>query len=109
MAYSDAIVVVMQIQRKLQLQIEKQGKCLQMMFEKQREMEDSKLSTSPSPSNEVYDKPEISSIIATTMVEECSEDASTKQKADETGVIDEEMVMGGDQLRTPATKRVKTG
>ncbi|WCJ43766.1 Homeodomain-like superfamily protein [Euphorbia peplus] len=38
----------LEIQRNLQLRIEEQGKCLQMMFEKQRKMEDDKSKTSPS-------------------------------------------------------------
>lgn len=38
----------LQIQRKLQLQIEEQARCLQMMFEKQRQMEDDKSKASSS-------------------------------------------------------------
>ena len=124
MAYSDAIVV-MQIQRKLQLQIENQGKRLQVMFEKQREMEDCKHKTS-SPSsldrptvltsptiegqetlNEDQEKSGIGNINATTMGEECSEDACTNQEVEETKVINEEEV-GHDQLDAPASKRVKS-
>lgn len=118
--------MVIQIQRKLQMQIENQGKCLQMMFEK---MGDSKLKTSSSsldgstglssprtPNdnlektlNQGHDKSGISSIIATTMDEECSEDASTKQKEEEETEVADEQKVGDDQLVASATKQVKSG
>lgn len=43
----------MQNQRKLQLQIEEQGKCLRMMFEQHTKMEN-KFKASPSTSNDPY-------------------------------------------------------
>ncbi|KAI9077937.1 hypothetical protein K1719_040066 [Acacia pycnantha] len=98
----------LEIQRKLQMQIENQGKCLQMMFEKQREMEDSKHKTS-SPSSDkpmVLTSPTNEDQEATTMSEECSEDACTKQAVEETKVTNEEV--GYDQLGAPASKRMKS-
>lgn len=106
-------MIVMQIQRKLQLQIENQGKRLQMMFEKQREMEDSKHKASSSsssldrPTVEGQEKSGISNTNAITMAEECSEDACTKQEVEDTKVNGEEEG-GHDQLEEPASKRVKS-
>ncbi|XP_065853179.1 myb family transcription factor PHL13 isoform X2 [Euphorbia lathyris] len=51
----------LEIQRNLQLRIEEQGKCLQMMFEKQRKMEDDKSKTSPSSKD--CPSPPLSSIV----------------------------------------------
>lgn len=47
---SDVALMKCQIQRSLQLQIEKQGRYLQMMFEKQQKLQENKSSPSePSP------------------------------------------------------------
>lgn len=97
--------VTMQIQRKLQIQIENQGKHLQMMFEQQiKSGEPSAPSSSaalPSPvenldtsANEGHEKIGINY---------STQDTSAKQKGDDAKVSDEL-----DQLSTPPTKRVKT-
>lgn len=107
----------MQIQRTLQIQIENQGKHLQMMFEKQKEMGDNKGKGSSSPSNapsaalsdtappsprvdnletsiEEHDSRSRSN---TDIPEESSQDASAKQRV-------------GDEhaAAAPPTKRVKS-
>lgn len=123
------VISVMQIQRKLQIEIENQGKRLQMMFEKQREMEDGKLKGSSSSSlgepsaslsnqvaplspvdkleisNEGHEKSEISLSVAKTMPEESSQDASKKLKADDNMGEHE---LENDQVDAPPTKRVKS-
>lgn len=106
----------MQIQRKLQIQIENQGKHLEMMFEKQREMGDNKGSSSPTntPSSdrvvdnletltEEHDK--LRSNIG--IPEESSKDASKKQMVDEAEVSNEHERVGDQFATAPPTKRVK--
>ncbi|KAI5398258.1 protein PHOSPHATE STARVATION RESPONSE 1 [Lathyrus oleraceus] len=94
----------LEIQRKLQIQIENQGKHLQVMFEQQiKSGEPSAPSSSaalPSPvenlesSNEGHEKIGINY---------STQDTSAKQNGDDAKVSDEL-----DQLSTPPTKRVKT-
>ena len=122
-------MTVIQIQRKLQIQIENQGKRLQMMFEKQIGMDDSKLkglssssegssaslsnmvlpSTNENlePSNEGHVKLGINRSTLETIPEKSSQDASTKQKGDDAKVTDEHE-LGNDQFAEPPTKRVKS-
>lgn len=96
LACSDMATLI-QIQRKLQIQIEDQGKRLQMMFEKQGEMGDNKVNGS-SDTNEEGDKFES---IPKAMPEE--KDSSTrKQIAGEA-----EEVINEDEA-APPTKRVKS-
>ena len=120
----------MQIQRKLQIQIENQGKHLQMMFEQQREMGDSKFKASSSPldeqsapqSNTAAPSPQVdnletskeeneklgsNSCIAKAKPEESSQDASTKQMVDEAKVTNEHEAVD-NQCAAPPTKRVKS-
>lgn len=120
----------MQVQRELQIQIENQGKRLQMMFEKQIEMDDSKLKGSspsldepPDPlssvvlpsasvdnletTNEDHEKFRIDSSTSKTLPEETFQDASTKQKGDDAKDADEHE-LGDDQFPEPLTKRVKS-
>ncbi|KAF7805226.1 protein PHR1-LIKE 1-like isoform X1 [Senna tora] len=93
----------LEIQRKLQIEIENQGKRLQMMFEKQREMEDGKLKGSTSSldepsaqlSNEVEEDKSNISIIA----------AKTKLKADDNWNKQE---VENDEIDAPPTKRMKS-
>lgn len=115
MACSD-IGSVMQIQRKLQIQIENQGKHLEMMFEKQREMGDNKGTSSPTntPSlDRVVDNLETSTEehdklrSSTGIPEESSKDASTKQMVDEAEVSNEHERVGDQFANAPPTKRVK--
>ncbi|CAL0316622.1 unnamed protein product [Lupinus luteus] len=111
----------LEVQRELQIQIENQGKRLQMMFEKQIEMEkpSSPISNTaavlPSPINnletinEDHEKVRINSSTSTpeTLPEEKSKDASTKQKRDyakEAG----EHELRDDQCAAPLSKRVKS-
>lgn len=106
-------------QRELQIQIENQGKRLQKMFEKQMEMDDSKLKGSPSsleksstdenlgPSNEGHVKSGIKRSTPETIPEESSQDANTKQKGNDASATDEHE-LGDDQLVAPPTKRVKS-
>lgn len=118
----------MQIQRKLQIQIESQGKHLQMMFEKQREMGDSKVKGSSSPiyepsvntvlpsppvdnletSNEEHDKFGSNSSIPKALPEETSQDASTKQMVDEAEVANENGAVDDQFAAPPPAKRVKS-
>jgi len=105
----------MQIQRKLQIQIEDQGKRLQMMFEKQREMGDKKVNgssdeaataTPAAPSDSVLPSSppvETSNEGREKSMEEEKEE-STKQKARE----GEEVINEDEDEVAPATKRVKS-
>ncbi|XP_061340389.1 protein PHR1-LIKE 1-like [Gastrolobium bilobum] len=117
----------LEIQRTLQIQIENQGKHLQMIFEKQREMGDSKVKGSSSPldklsaalsdtvlpadnletSNEEHDKFGSNSSLPKVMPEESSqEDASRKHMVGEADVMDKQEAVE-DQYAAPPTKRVK--
>lgn len=103
----------MQIQRKLQIEIENQGKHLQKMFEQQIKSDEPSASLSnaviPPPidnletSNEGHEKIGINSSTPENMPEESSQDTSTKQKGDDAKVTGED-----DQIAAPPTKRVKT-
>lgn len=107
----------MQIQRNLQIQIENQGKRLQMMFEQQIKSDDPSAPLSsdvlPSPvenlenSNEGHEKIGISGSTPPNMPEESFQDASIKQRGEDAQIIDE-LELGEDQLAAPPTKRVKT-
>ena len=116
---SDTVTVVLcvQIQRKLQIQIEDQGKRLQMMFEKQREMGDKKVNgssgeaaTATVPSDTVLPSSppgETSNEGREKSMEE-EKGESTKQKASEgEEVMNEDEDEDEDEV-TPATKRVKS-
>lgn len=116
----------MQIQRNLQIQIENQGKHLQMMFEQQRGMVESKVKGSSSPSdmpsaalsgtelpsspidnletsNEEHDKLTSNNSNPKIMPEESSKDASTKQIDGGAEVTNEDEVVDA----APPPKRAK--
>lgn len=107
----------LEIQRNLQIQIENQGKRLQMMFEQQIKSDDPSAPLSsdvlPSPvenlenSNEGHEKIGISGSTPPNMPEESFQDASIKQRGEDAQIIDE-LELGEDQLAAPPTKRVKT-
>lgn len=95
----------------MQIQIENQGKRLQMMFEKQIKSDEPSASLSnavlPSPadnletSNEGHEKAGISSSTPENLPEESSQDRGDAKVTDEHELVD-------DQFSTPPTKRVKT-
>lgn len=107
----------MQIQRKLQIQIENQGKRLQMMFEQQIKSDEPSASLSnavlPPPNNnleasrEGHEKVGINNSTPENMSEESSLDASTKQKGDDAKVTGEHDFRD-DQHAAPPAKRGKT-
>ncbi|KAF1878459.1 hypothetical protein Lal_00047128 [Lupinus albus] len=105
----------LEIQRELQIQIENQGKRLQMMFEKQIEKDKSAALISntvavlPSPveSLETNAKIQINSNTPETLLEESTQDASTKQKRDDAKNASEHE-LGGDQFAAPLSKRMKS-
>lgn len=101
----------MQIQRKLQIEIENQGKRLQMMFEKQREMEDGKLKGSSSSMDEPFSpvdhKSDKSLSNAKTIPEESSEHQHASEKL-ETGNDMDVHKPENDHIDAPPTKRVKS-
>jgi len=107
----------MQIQRNLQIQIENQGKHLQMMFEKQMKSDEPSAPLSsvalPSPvenlenTNEGHKKIGINGSTSDNMPEGSSQNTSTEQKGDDAKATGE-LELGEDQLAAPPTKRVKT-
>jgi len=121
------IVTVVQIQRKLQIQIENQGKHLEMMFEKQKQIGDNK---GPSPSNapsaavldttlpsssvdklitskDEHDKSGCNADIPKDIPGESSHDVSRKQMADEAEVTNEHERVDDQFSDVPPTKRAK--
>lgn len=109
LACSDMATLI-QIQRKLQIQIEDQGKRLQMMFEKQREMGDSKVNVSldepsaaaPSDTVETTNEERHKFESIPKAIPEEKESSTTKQIAGEA----EEMIKEDEVA--PPTKRVKS-
>ncbi|CAL0300009.1 unnamed protein product [Lupinus luteus] len=103
----------LEIQRELQIQIENQGKRLQMMFEKQIEKDNPSAPISntvavlPSPieSLETNEKFQINSSTPETLLEESTQDASTKQKRDDAKDASEH---DANEFAAPLSKRVKT-
>lgn len=93
----------MQNQRKLQLQIEEQGKYLEKMFEQQRKMEDNRVK----PTSSTLD--ENGKIGTSTPLDEGSQDTSTKQKAQESESCENHDLTGDVDSGTLPTKRARTG
>ncbi|XVF57088.1 hypothetical protein PTKIN_Ptkin06aG0175900 [Pterospermum kingtungense] len=121
----------LEIQRNLQLRIEEQGRQLQMMFEKQKTMDEEKSgapssalhdppaslpgSTRPSCMNDksealeqVHTRTGIDTRNASTTEEEGSQDVSGKQKASETETTAHLHTNDDDESRSPLTKRSRT-
>lgn len=111
------MITIMQIQRNLQIQIENQGKHLQMMFEQQMKSDEPSAPLSsvavPSPvenlenTNEGHEKIGINGSASENMPEGSSQNTSTEQKGDDAKATGE-LELGEDQLTAPPTKRVKT-
>jgi hypothetical protein len=118
LACSD-IESIIQIQRKLQIQIENQGKHLEMMFEKQKLIGDNKgSSTSNAPSAALLDTALPSPVDNSKMsndehiklrcnTEESSQDASKKEMVDEAEVTNEHERVDDQFSDAPPTKRAK--
>ncbi|XP_050380751.1 protein PHR1-LIKE 1 isoform X2 [Argentina anserina] len=90
-------------QRKLQLQIEEQGKYLEKIFEQQRKMEDNRVRPTSSTSDEH------NQIGTSTPMDEGSQDASLKQKAQESETHFNHDPLGDADSGALPTKRARTG
>ncbi|XVF06427.1 hypothetical protein REPUB_Repub06bG0047300 [Reevesia pubescens] len=117
----------LEIQRNLQLRIEEQGRYLQMMFEKQKKMEDGSPSSAlddppaplpgsvyPSCTNDksealeqVHTKTGMDTVNASNTEEKTSQDVSRKQKASETETNDH-VEINDDESGSPLSKRART-
>jgi hypothetical protein len=111
------IITIMQIQRNLQIQIENQGKRLQMMFEQQIKPDEPSAPLSsgvaPPPVENLENKNEGHENLGTNgstpnkKPEESSQDTSKKQKGDD-GKVTDELELEEDQFVAPPSKRAKT-
>ncbi|XP_062006751.1 protein PHOSPHATE STARVATION RESPONSE 1-like isoform X2 [Rosa rugosa] len=90
-------------QRKLQLEIEEQSKYLEKMFEQQRKMDDNRVKPTSSTSDE-HNK-----IGTSAPVDEGSQDASMKQKAQESETHETHDPPGDADSGAVPTKRARTG
>ncbi|MCH90096.1 protein PHR1-LIKE 1-like [Trifolium medium] len=104
----------LEIQRNLQIQIENQGKRLQMMFEQQIKSDDPSAPLSsavaPPPVENLENKNEGHETNDSTpdnKAEVSSQDTSTKQKGDDAKLTDE-LELEEDQFVAPPSKRAKT-
>jgi hypothetical protein len=110
-------ITIMQIQRNLQIQIENQGKRLQMMFEQQIKPDEPSAPLSsgvaPPPVENLENKNEGHENLGTNgstpnkKPEESSQDTRKKQKGDD-GKVTDELELEEDQFVAPPSKRAKT-
>ncbi|KAM5561734.1 hypothetical protein ABKV19_022363 [Rosa sericea] len=90
-------------QRKLQLEIEEQSKYLEKMFEQQRKMDNNRVKPTSSTSDE------LNKIGTSTPMDEGSQDASMKQKAQESETHENHDPPGDADSGAVPTKRARTG